>query len=149
MIDWQKLAELAIPGVVVGLLMLGAQHFAGLAKDRQHLITEENWKAKRDAFSAAIRLVDQHLNVAEWSGPDVPPNRSMTGTKPTALEINTAYAQLMLTATSAEIPEKFISFFMKEKKSSPTSRGEFIVALRQELFGSSAPIAADKVPWVF
>lgn len=147
--DLQKLAELATSGVIVGLIMLCAQHFEGLSKDRKRLVTEENWKAKRDAFSTAIRLVDQHLNTAEWAGPDVPLNRSIVGIKPPALEINTAYAQLMLTATSAEIPEKFISFFMKEKQSSPTSRGEFIAALRQELFGSSAPIAADKVPWVF
>lgn len=149
MIDLQKLLELAVPGIFVGLIMLGAQQFAGIRRDRTKLIAEEGWRAKRDAFLSAIRIVDQYLSVADWSGPDVPENRSITGTRPTGLEINTVCAQLMLTAASAEVPKKFMGFFIQGGQSSPSSRAEFIILLRKELFASAAPMSPDEVPWVF
>ena len=149
-IDWAKFGELVVPGVVVGVFMLFAQLGAELYREKRRLIAEEGWLAKKDAFSSAILLVDQHLtSTTTWSGPDVPKDHKPSGAAPSSLEINSVYAQLMLTAESPDIPRRFVTFFMKGHNSSPATRGEFIILLRKELFSSKTSIKPEEVPWVF
>jgi len=149
MIDWSRFGELIVPGIVVGVFMLIAQQVANHLRARSRLVSEDMWRLKMGAFATAIRLVDQSLVASTWTGPDVPLDHQPSGVRPTALEINAAYAQLMLVSESSTIPQTFIQFFSRGFNSSPASRGKFIHSVRKELFSSEAPIKADEVPWVF
>ena len=149
MIDWSRFGELVIPGIIVGVFMLIAQQISEHFRSKNKLVYEDKWRLKMEAFTTAIRLVDQTLCASKWEGADVHQGHKPSGIRPTSLEINSAYARLMLTSESSIIPARFIAFFSSGSKSSPATRGEFIHLLRKELFYSDAPISADETPWVF
>lgn len=132
--------RLVVPGVVVGLIMLVAQFRVGILQAKRTLVREEAWRAKKDAFSTAIRLFDQCLTT------HTPGNTAVN--LPTPLEINSAYAQLMLTADSADIPRRFVSVFLQGSNPSPAGRAEFITLLRKELFDSTTQLKPEEVLWV-
>tara|TARA_R110001592_G_scaffold65634_5_gene201244 strand:+ start:4750 stop:5100 length:351 start_codon:yes stop_codon:yes gene_type:complete len=114
---------------------------------------EEKWRAKKEAFTAALTSIHQAMTASNWTGPDIPKDYRPSGSFPSALEVNHVYALLMLTATNPEIPKQFIRFHGAEpgdqSRISTQSRGEFIILLRKELFGEKSSTEADEIMWKF
>jgi hypothetical protein len=117
--------------------------------ERNKLIQQEHWKAKRDAFASAIKLIDRHFAATNWSGPDIPSDFIPTKNRPTGNEINDVLVQLLLVSDKNEIPNRFIKFFAKGFVSSAGTRGEFILLLREELFEAKSDMKPEEVPYFF
>lgn len=141
--DWSSV----VTGLVVGVVMLVGQYFIDPLRERKRLKLQEEWMAKKAAFSYAVEMMDRQLAAAGWEGESVPEGYKPFGSAPSRVEINSANAMLVLSADSIEIPIKFVAFFAGN--SYPASRGEFLIMLRKELFGRNSGIKAEKVDWVF
>lgn len=145
----KQLSGSILAGIVVGLFMLMAQLWTLPRLERNKLIKQERWKAKKDAFAVAIKLIDRHFSATSWLGPQVPKDFIPSKDKPTSNEINNALAQLLLISDNNGIPKRFIKFFAKGNVSSPGSRGEFILLLREELFETKSDLKPEEVPYFF
>ncbi len=113
------------------------------------MVKQERWKAKKKAFLAAIKLIDRHLASAAWTGPQVPSVYVPVKEKPSGTEINDVLLQLILISDDKEVPRRFSSFFYKEYQSSPQTRGEFILRLRNELFARKIKMEPGEIPYFF
>jgi hypothetical protein len=142
----EKIIYSIVTGIVVGVIMLMAQLFITPKIERDKLVAQEQWKAKRIAFSEAISLVDQHFSAGNWTGPDVPKKQTPTVEKPSPLEINRVYSELMLLSEDIKIPKAYITFF--NTGGSAGTRGEFIIMLRKELFKSEISIKPEDIPFI-
>lgn len=101
---------------------------------------QNNLNSKRDAFFEAISLVNRHHAAVEWSGPDIPSDRKLSGTRPTESEVNTCYAKLCLFSKDPQIPIRFFTCF---GAASAVSVGEFVSLLRQELGYGELPFSPE------
>lgn len=144
--DWLKVAESLMPALFVAVVMLMFQIFIEVWRSKRKLIAEEGWKAKKQTFVDAIILVDRSMQASTaWEGLDdgfVP-----EGTPPSSLELNQAFSQLMLTAENPEIPRLFRCFFDRNQTYDLSTRGKFLLLLRDELFQEKISIEPDEIPW--
>jgi hypothetical protein len=145
----ERLIELTVPGVVVGLIVLVAQLLIIPRMEKAKLIVQEHWKSKRDALLEAIRLIDRFLSTANWKGIDAPNDLVPSMDKPSGREINDVFSKLLLVAENSEIPNRFYKFSAKGHDSFPATRGEFILLLREELFKAQTRIKPEEVPYFF
>jgi hypothetical protein len=102
--------------------------------------------SKRDAYFEAAETLCRHLETTNWSGPDVPKERLITGEKPTEAQINGCLAKLALYTEDSEILREFIAAF---ENASPASLGSFLNRLRKDLGYGELPVPANKYGYVF
>jgi hypothetical protein len=136
--------------VLSGAVLLILQLFIMPRLERAKTIEQELWRAKRDAFIGAMKLMDRHLNYADWRGSDVPagyiPDYDQV---PKSDELNEIISLLVLLSDNVEIGIKFGNMFKLGMVFSPADRTDFLVLLRKELFRKKTKIDRNKVPFIF
>lgn len=133
-----------VTGLVIGVTIFLLQYLLTPFMERNTLIKKEQWISKRDAFIAAIELIDKNFSAIDLSGPGIPTDYKPMGQKPTVKELNDVLVKLILLSDNAKIPLKFKDFFTKF--STFTDRGNFIFLLRRELFSSVLKIKPEEIP---
>lgn len=142
---WIPVTTAVMTAVLSGAILLLLQWLVTPRIELNKTIQQEQWKTKRDAFLKAIELIDRQLESTRWRGPDMKDYVPDYSKAPTQDEKNEQLRLLLLLSHNPQIWRMFVDVF--DKGISPTVRATYISLLREELFGSTAKIDPDQVPY--
>lgn len=152
---WTKvIIDVVLIGIVsVGFISWLNYKFNKKLKDYEPLTAEEILRkenflnSKRDAFFETIQLLSKSFASTSWTGDQIPKNRIPESSRPTEVEINSCFSKLCLYVDNKEILEKFPYLFTSN--SSPTTIGNYISLLREDLGYGESIIDSTKFPYIF
>ena len=134
------------PAVVGIVVLLGQLLIQPLIQSKA-----ERWNAKRTAYLAALKVVNQKYDSMPWYGPDAPSRSVPLQEPPPSAEVNNSYTELMLYSDNNDLITKYLDCFGVRNTNEPihmATRNELINLMRRDLGFRAVDIRPENVKFI-